>query len=124
MPYASRLARILGGNLELTGEPGAGTTVVLNLPHGIPAVGTVVVAGDDASFRQILKGMLTGMADRIMEAEDGRQALAILADHPVDLVLADMWMPALDGSALLARLEFTIRGALRDPSRGASRGAR
>jgi signal transduction histidine kinase len=34
LPYASKLARILGGNLELTSEPGVGTTVVLNLPHG------------------------------------------------------------------------------------------
>jgi hypothetical protein len=31
---------------------------VLNLPHGTPAVGTVV-ADDDAGFRQLLKGMLT-----------------------------------------------------------------
>lgn len=32
---------------------------MLNLPHGTPAVGTVVVADDDAGFRQLLKGMLT-----------------------------------------------------------------
>ena len=38
LPYASRLARILGGNLELASEPGAGTTVVLDLPHGTPAL--------------------------------------------------------------------------------------
>src|SRR5580698_4688233 len=39
LPYASRLARILGGTLELTSAPGAGTTVLLDLPHGTPAVG-------------------------------------------------------------------------------------
>jgi hypothetical protein len=59
LPYASRLARILGGHLELTSEPGTGTTVVLDLPHGTPAAGTVLVADDDASFRRVLKGMLT-----------------------------------------------------------------
>ena len=48
--------------------------------------------------------MLTPMADRLIEAEDGHQALALLAGNPVDLVLADMRMPGLDGSALLARL--------------------
>src|SRR5580658_6724048 len=108
LPYASRLARILGGNLELTSTPGSGTTVVLDLPHGTPAVGTILVADDDASFRQVLKGMLAPMADRLIEAEDGGQALALLAGSaaspsPVDLVLADMRMPGLDGVALLAK---------------------
>jgi signal transduction histidine kinase/CheY-like chemotaxis protein len=156
LPYASRLARILGGNLELTSTPGSGTTVVLDLPHGTPAVGTILVADDDASFRQVLKGMLAPLADRLIEAEDGAQALALLAasPSPVDLVLADMRMPGLDGVALLAklpasvpaiiitgadvptppraaallrkdeltpdRLEFTIRGVLREIS-GAAR---
>ena len=108
LPYARRLAQILGGDLTLTSEPGAGTTVVLNLPHGIPAVGTVVLADDDASFRQVLMGMLTGIADRCIEAEDGGQALAFLAENPADLVLADLRMPGTDGSALLARLPAAI----------------
>jgi signal transduction histidine kinase len=108
LPYARRLARILGGDLELISEAGAGTTVVLDLPHGALAVGTVVLADDDAGFRQRLKGMLTPMAERVMEAADGGQALAIVAENPVDLVLADMRMPGLDGSALLAGLPASV----------------
>jgi signal transduction histidine kinase/CheY-like chemotaxis protein len=108
LPYASRLARILGGNLELTSAPGSGTTVVLDLPHGTPAVGTVLVVDDDASFRQVLMGMLAPMADRLIEAEDGGHALALLAASTVDLVLADMRMPGLDGNALLARLPASV----------------
>ncbi len=108
LPYARRLARILGGDLTLTSEPGAGTTVVLDLPNQTPAVGTVLLADDDAAFRQVLRGMLTGMADHLVEAEDGRQALAILAGTPVDLVLADMGMPGMDGGALLARLPASV----------------
>jgi signal transduction histidine kinase/CheY-like chemotaxis protein len=108
LPYARRLARILGGDLTLTSEPGVGTTVVLDLPRETPAVGTVVLADDDAAFRQVLRGMLTGIADRLIEAENGSQALAILAENPVDLVLADMRMPGLDGAALLARLPASV----------------
>jgi signal transduction histidine kinase/CheY-like chemotaxis protein len=108
LPYARRLARILGGDLTLTSEPGAGTTVVLDLPNQTPALGTVVLADDDAAFRQVLRGMLAGMADHLLEAEDGRQALAILAGNPVDLVLADMRMPGMDGGALLARLPASV----------------
>ncbi len=108
LPYARRLAQILGGDLELTSEAGAGTTVVLSLPHRTPAVGTVLVVDDDASFRAMLAGLLTPLADRILEAADGRQALDILAGTPASLVLADMRMPGLDGPALLARLPEAV----------------
>jgi signal transduction histidine kinase/CheY-like chemotaxis protein len=108
LPYARRLARILGGDLELISEAGAGTTVVLDLPHGTPALGTVVLADDDAGFRQVVKGLLTPMAARVMEAADGAQALALVTENPVDLVLADLRMPGLDGSALLARLPASV----------------
>ena len=108
LPYARRLARILGGDLTLTSEPGAGTTVVLDLPLRTPPVGTVLLADDDARFREVLKGLLTGIADHVVEAEDGRKALDIVAGNPVDLVLADMRMPGLDGGALLVRLPATV----------------
>ena len=108
LPYARRLAAILGGDLTLTSEPDAGTTIVLGLPLRTPPVGTVLLADDDAAFRGVLKGLLDGLADRVLEAGDGREALALLAQDPVDLVLADMRMPGMDGSALLARLPATV----------------
>ena len=108
LPYARRLAAILGGDLTLTSEPGAGTTVVLGLPLRTPAVGTVLIADDDAAFRGVLRGLLDGLADRVLEAGDGREALALLAADPVDLVLADMRMPGMDGTALLARLPVSV----------------
>ena len=108
LPYARRLARILGGDLTLASEPGAGTTVLLDLPYQTPALGTVVLADDDAAFRQVLKGLLAGMADHLVEATNGHQALAIVTESPVDLVLADMRMPGLDGAALLARLPASV----------------
>jgi CheY-like chemotaxis protein len=48
--------------------------------------------------------MLAGIADRLIEAEDGGQALAIAAGGGVDLVLTDLIMPGVDGSALLEQL--------------------
>ncbi|MGH3246345.1 MAG: ATP-binding protein [Trebonia sp.] len=104
LPYARRLARLLGGELTLTSEHGQGTIAVLSLPHGAPSVGTVVIADDDAGFRQVLKSMLAGIADRLIEAEDGAQALSAVAAGRVDLVLADLRMPGVDGNALLEQL--------------------
>jgi len=108
LPYARRLARILGGDLVLSSVPGTGTTVVLDLPHTTPVLGTVVLADDDASFRQRLRGLLTGLAAEFIEAGDGQQALAALAEHPADLVLADLSMPGMDGGTLLARLPASV----------------
>jgi signal transduction histidine kinase/CheY-like chemotaxis protein len=112
LPYARRLARILGGDLVLSSEPGVGTSVVLDLPNQTPVLGTVVVADDDASFRQLLRGLLTGMAERVIEAEDGDQALAVLVGDHADLVLADMRMPGMDGDTLLSQLPASVPAIL------------
>jgi len=108
LPYARRLAGLLGGTLRLTSEAGQGTTAILSLPQGIPSVGTIVLVDDDAAFRQVLKGMLVGIADRLIEAEDGAQALAVVAANHVDLVLADLAMPGMDGHTLIERLPAAL----------------
>jgi len=108
LPYARRLSVLLGGELTLTSDAGQGTTAVLRLPHGTPSVGTVLVADDDAGFRQVVKSMLVGIADRLIEAEDGAQALSAVATDRVDLVLADLGMPGVDGSTLLERLPAAL----------------
>jgi signal transduction histidine kinase/CheY-like chemotaxis protein len=104
LPYARKLAGLLDGELSLTSEAGRGTAAVLSLPHGTPSAGTVVLADDDASFRQVLRAMLAGTADRLIEAADGAQALAAVAAEGVDLILADLQMPGVDGKTLLDRL--------------------
>jgi len=51
----------------------------------------------------VLKAMLgrCGAAD-IRTAANGKEALAVLAEHPdIDLVFTDYWMPELDGAGLL-----------------------
>jgi signal transduction histidine kinase len=108
LPYARRLAEILGGELTLTSEPGIGTTAVLRLPHGPATVGTVLVADDDAGYRQVLGGLLSGIAGRVIETENGAEALEALSRNQVDLVLADLRMPGIDGQALLERLPASL----------------
>jgi signal transduction histidine kinase len=108
LPYALRLTELIGGELLLTSEPGRGTTVTVRLPHGPARAGTVLIADDDAGFRRVLTGLLSGIADRVLEAPDGAHALEIVGSCDVDLVLADLIMPGMDGHELLERLPGTL----------------
>jgi CheY-like chemotaxis protein len=108
LPYARRLAKLLGGELSLASEPGVGTTASLRLPHEMPAVGSVLIADDDAAYRQVLRGMLEGLAGQVTEAADGAQALATLESGGIGLLLADLRMPGTDGYALLERMPDTV----------------
>ena len=72
----------------------------------------ILVVDDSAAIRKILQRVLrqTGMAIRaIHEAGDGQEALALLAEHPVDLVLTDINMPKMDGLQLLASIKASAQ---------------
>ncbi len=63
----------------------------------------VLVADDDADMRHLLQRLLERAGFRVETAADGAAALARLALGGVDLVLADLMMPQVDG------LEFCRR---------------
>jgi two-component system chemotaxis response regulator CheY len=68
----------------------------------------VLVVDDSAAIRKILQRVLrqTGMAiGAIHEAGDGQEALSVIGQHPVNLVLTDINMPKMDGLQLLASLK-------------------
>jgi two-component system, chemotaxis family, chemotaxis protein CheY len=70
----------------------------------------VLVVDDSAAIRKILQRVLrqTGMAiGAIHEAGDGQEAMAVLAQHPVHLILSDINMPKMDGLQLLASLKIS-----------------
>lgn len=63
---------------------------------------TVLVVDDSAVDRRLIGGLLTKDADlSVRFAEDGKQALAIIADTPLDLVITDLHMPEMNGLELL-----------------------
>ncbi|MBD3147833.1 ATP-binding protein [Microbispora bryophytorum] len=106
LPYARRLTEAIGGTLELASRPGEGTTATLRVPHRMvtPEVGRVLVADDDAGFRAVARQMLFGFAAAVDEAADGVEALTLMRERPPDVVLVDLLMPRLDGTALLHRM--------------------
>jgi two-component system response regulator AtoC len=63
----------------------------------------VLVADDEPNLRRVLSAQLVRDGFEVHPAEDGEQALKILSDHHIDLVITDLRMPRLDGMALLKR---------------------
>lgn len=61
----------------------------------------VLLVDDSVASRHHIRRLLEALGVRsIIEAEDGQQAVACLAETMVDLVITDYNMPAMDGRAL------------------------
>ncbi|MEU2494924.1 HAMP domain-containing protein [Streptomyces sp. NPDC007883] len=66
---------------------------------------TVLVVDDDARNLYALSGILELHGIRILHAENGRQGIEKLAEHPeIDLILMDVMMPEMDGYAATSRI--------------------
>jgi PAS domain S-box-containing protein len=57
----------------------------------------VLVVDDDPMARKLFGELLRVEGAEVVEAANGRQALELLGEQPVDLVLLDLLMPELDG---------------------------
>ncbi|HYI05151.1 MAG TPA: response regulator, partial [Reyranella sp.] len=65
----------------------------------------MILAVDDRSTnRDFLVTLLTYRGHRVLQAADGAEALAVLAETPVDLVVTDILMPTMDGYELVRRM--------------------
>ena len=65
---------------------------------------TVLVVEDDALIREQVRGVLTAQGCAVVEAANGRVALARLGETRPDLILLDLMMPEMDGFAFTDEL--------------------
>ncbi len=68
---------------------------------------TILVADDDPELRHALGHILADDDHTILTAADGYEALRTLADRHVDLLIADVRMPGIDGFELARRVKVT-----------------
>jgi two-component system response regulator FlrC len=68
---------------------------------------TVLIVEDDPSLRQALCDTLQLADYAVTVASDGNEALEVLANQPVGMVISDVQMGALDGYELLQRVRGT-----------------
>jgi len=66
---------------------------------------TILVVDDERSIRVGLNGLLTREGYTVTVAENGNEALRLLANQEYDLVLTDLRMAGLDGLSLLKKIK-------------------
>jgi DNA-binding NtrC family response regulator len=64
----------------------------------------VLVADDEPNLRRVLTAQLVRDGFEVHPVEDGEEALRVLAEHHIDVVITDLRMPRVDGMALLKRI--------------------
>jgi two-component system NtrC family response regulator len=66
---------------------------------------TILIVDDEKNYTLILAAILEDEGFETLTANSGQEALAILSESDVDLVLTDMKMPSMDGIELLERIK-------------------
>ncbi|HET7409046.1 MAG TPA: response regulator, partial [Paracoccaceae bacterium] len=110
-----------GGFIFADSKVGEGTTFVIYLPvHGeegrpsrarsvgkakkdeLWGTGTVLLVEDEPMVRSVAERALTRHGYKVMTAENGEDALQILAaGDPIDLLISDVVMPGMDGPTMV-----------------------
>jgi putative two-component system response regulator len=67
--------------------------------------GTILVADDHASNRELLQELLTAQGFNVICVADGVAALDTLATTPIDLVLLDVMMPRMTGFEVCEKIK-------------------
>ncbi|MCP5142984.1 MAG: PAS domain S-box protein [Chromatiales bacterium] len=125
LAISRRLAELMGGHLDYDSQPGRGSVfrVVLELPtadtlevlpesgqlrddpaHGRFRGRRLLLVEDVLTNRMVAQAMLKPYGVEIDLAENGEEAVAMVAVADYDLVLMDVRMPVLDGIAATRRI--------------------
>jgi len=105
------------GSIRVISEPGAGTQFLLYFPRYHEAVRlpdkspdngisdysgseTILVVDDEYALRSLAEEILSLHGYRVLQAQDGNDALQLLEHHHVDLILSDVIMPGMNGYQL------------------------
>jgi PAS domain S-box-containing protein len=123
---AQGIVRAHRGAIRAASEEGRGTRVSVYLPALAPSIqvsqlapithappahaerigGTVLFVDDEEALRGIAELALTAAGFRVLLAEDGEQALEVVAEErgAIDVIVLDMTMPRLGGVETAERL--------------------
>jgi len=68
---------------------------------------TILIVEDEHILREIMKDYLVNEGYKVLEAMDGKEALALFYEHDVHLIILDIMLPELDGWSVCRRIRKT-----------------
>jgi two-component system, cell cycle sensor histidine kinase and response regulator CckA len=116
------IVKQLGGHISVTSAIDAGTTFRIYLPRSrrpqadaispapspssVRGTETLLVVEDDDTLRAALRTVLSRQGYRVLEAQNGGEALMISEQYPppIHLLLTDVVMPRMSGRELVPQL--------------------
>ncbi len=123
LPVTMGILKTHGGCITVENEPDPGSVFRVYLPvstekesvkheketkpkRNIENGGTVLLIEDEEGVRDMAKTMLTHLGYKVIEAQDGVEAVSLFQEHQneIDCVLSDLTMPRMDGWETLTTL--------------------
>lgn len=95
------------GAVDYLNKPIEPRTLMDKIEHILPkdALKSVLIVDDEADSRQIMRRAIKKSNWNVLEAKNGRDALAVLAEQTPSLILLDLLMPEMDGFDVIRELQ-------------------
>ncbi len=136
LSLSRRFCQLMGGTISVESQAGVGSTFIVQLPmtgsksanEALPSLqeqtlefhspltpaivpltdgGTVLVIDDDPAVRELLPRRLSDLGVQVVTAANGEEGLRLAEALLPELITLDVFMPGMDGWAVLTKLKST-----------------